>query len=122
VVIDYASHSRELAHRPWTEWVRTYADHGRAGSPYEDPGSRDITVEVPVDQLATVAEPDFDRSQAEWLRHHGVDRLVAEGRRIWAERGAAGGLEAIAGRSRVHEADALLDPEGLGAFRVLEWL
>ena len=36
--------------------------------------------------------------------------------------GVGGGLEAIAGRSRVHEADALTDPTGLGAFRVLEWL
>lgn len=122
VVFDYASRSGELARRPWHEWVRTYAEHGRAGSPYEEPGSRDITVEVPVDQLATVAPPNRDSSQAEWLRHHGIGALVEQGRRIWAEHGAAGGLDAIAGRSRVHEADALLDETGLGAFRVLEWL
>jgi len=121
VVLDYVSHSRELAARPWTEWVRTYAAHGRAGSPHLHPGSRDITVEVAVDQLATVAPPTSDRTQAEWLRAHGIEALVEEGRRRWAELGPAGGLDAIAARSRVHEADALLDPAGLGAFHVLEW-
>lgn len=121
VVFDYVSHSRELARRPWTDWVRTYADHGRAGSPYDQPGSRDITVDVPVDQLATVAEPTSDRTQADWLHDHGIVDLVEEGRRMWAQTGAAGGLPAIAGRSRVHEAEALLDPGGLGAFGVLEW-
>ncbi|QXC60193.1 SAM-dependent methyltransferase [Aquihabitans sp. G128] len=121
VVIDYAATTRELARRPWTEWVRTYAAHGRGADPLRDPGSCDITVEVAVDQLATVAEPDRDRDQATFLRAHGIDALVAEGAARWRELGAAGGLPAIAGRSRVHEADALTDPTGLGAFRVLEW-
>ena len=34
---------------------------------------------------------------------------------------AIGDLEAVKARSRVGEAEALLDPSGLGAFRVLEW-
>ncbi|MBX3315062.1 MAG: SAM-dependent methyltransferase [Actinobacteria bacterium] len=122
VLFDYTSRSSELARRPWTDWVRTYASHGRAGHPLEDPGSRDITVEVPVDQLASVDEPSSERPQAEFLRAHGVDELVAEGRARWTELGIAGGIEAIAARSRVHEADALLDPTGLGAFGVLEWV
>ena len=121
VAIDYASSTREMARRPWQEWVRTYADHGRAGHPLEQPGHADITVEVAVDQLATVAEPIAHRSQAEFLRAHGIDALVAEGAARWRAEGAAGGLAAIAGRSRVHEAEALLDPAGLGAFQVLEW-
>lgn len=122
VIIDYASRSQELARRPWTEWVRTYAAHGRAGHPLEAPGSCDITVEVPVDQLATVEEPSLDRTQAEFLRAHGIDHLVAEGAARWRELGIGGGVEAIAARSRVHEADALLDPAGLGGFRVVEWV
>jgi SAM-dependent MidA family methyltransferase len=121
VVVDYASSSREMAGRPWTEWLRTYASHGRGGHPLVAPGSCDITVEVAVDQLATVRPPTSDRSQAEFLADHGLDGLVAEGAARWRELGAAGGLAAIAGRSRVHEADALTDPAGLGAFRVLEW-
>jgi len=121
VVLDYASTTRELARRPWTEWVRTYSAHGRRGHPLADPGACDITVEVAVDQLATVAAPDLDRDQAEFLRAHGLDDLVAEGASAWRAEGAAGGLHAIAGRSRVHEAEALTAIDGLGAFRVLEW-
>ena len=60
--------------------------------------------------------------QADFLAAHGLDALVAAGAARWRAEGIGGGLEAIAGRSRVHEADALTDPTGLGAFRVLEWL
>ena len=121
VAIDYASTSVALARRPWTDWVRTYAAHGRAGSPLDDPGGRDITCEVAVDQLALVAEPTRDRTQAEFLKAHGVDELVEEGSRRWAAGGVRGGLAALEGRSRAIEATALTDAAGLGAFRVLEW-
>ncbi len=123
LAVDYASTTTDLARRPWTEWVRTYARHGRAGHPLAAPGRADVTCEVAVDQLALVRVPDLDRSQAEFLAAHGIDDLVAEGRAQWeAAGGAAGGLAAIAGRSRTPEAEALLDPTGLGAFRVLEWV
>ena len=122
VVIDYAEATPALAQRPWTEWVRTYARHGRAGHPLDDPGAADITCEVAVDQLALVRAPDRDRTQADFLAAHGLEELVAEGRERWEVQGSAGGLAAIAGRSRVHEAEALTDPSGLGAFRVLEWI
>ncbi len=121
VLIDYASHSRELARRPWTDWLRTYAAHGHAGEVLEDPGSCDITVEVPVDQLATVAEPDHDRDQATFLRAHGIDDLVAEGRAVWTERAAAPDVAALTMRSRTNESEALCDPGGLGGFWVGEW-
>lgn len=122
VVVDYASSTAAMAGRPWDEWVRTYSRHGRGGHPLREPGSWDITVEVAVDQLATVAAPDLDRTQADFLRAHGLEDLVAEGAARWRAEGVHGGLGAIAGRSRVHEADALTDPGGLGAFRVLEWI
>ena len=121
VAIDYAADSPALARRPWETWVRTYAAHGRAGHPLEDPGSRDITCDVAVDQLALVRPPTRDRDQAAFLRAHGLEELVAEGRALWGRDGLGGGLPAIAGRSRVGEAEALTDPGGLGAFRVLEW-
>ena len=122
VVADYADSSRSLARRPWTSWVRTYAGHDRSGDPLDAPGSRDITCEVASDQLALVTTPDFDRSQGEFLEVHGLEGLVAEGRQRWADVGLAGGLDALAGRSRVGEAAALTDPAGLGAFRVMEWV
>lgn len=119
VALDYAATTADLAARPWTEWVRTYRRHERGGRPLDGLGEQDITCEVAVDQLGVA--PTSDQSQADWLRAHGLDELVAEGRRIWQERAATGDLAAVRARSRVGEADALTDPTGLGAFRVLEW-
>jgi hypothetical protein len=56
-------------------------------------------------------------TQGDWLRSLGVDELVEEARAAWHGR-AVTDLAAVAARSRVHEADALLDPAGLGAHRV----
>jgi SAM-dependent MidA family methyltransferase len=121
VAIDYASTTAALAARPPSEWLRTYRGHARGGSPLDDLGGQDVTCEVAVDQLALVRPPVSDTSQADWLRAHGIDDLVAEGRRIWSERAHLGDLAALTARSRITEAEALLDPAGLGAFRVLEW-
>lgn len=118
IVIDYATTTADLAQRPSEEWLRTYRQHERGGPPLVALGTQDITCEVAIDQLG--AEPESDQSQAEWLRSHGIDDLVDEGRRIWTERAHLGDLTAIRARSRINEAEALLDPAGLGAFRVLE--
>ena len=118
VVVDYADTTMSMASRPWTEWVRTYRGHGRAGHPLHDLGSADITCEMAVDQLPP---PTLDRAQADFLREHGIDDLVAVARREWIERAHVGDLQALKARSRVTEAAALTDPAGLGAFRVLEW-
>lgn len=122
VVIDYAATSLALLARPAPDWLRTFRGHRRGGDPLERPGSQDITVDVCVDQLALVEVPALDQTQATFLRAHGIADLVVEGRQRWARTGSAGGLGAIAGRSRVHESEALLDPSGLGSFRVLEWV
>ena len=118
VAFDYASTTEEMARRPWSEWVRTYRHHRRGSHPLEHLGEQDITCEVAIDQLPP---PTRETSQADWLRAHGIEALVEEGRTIWRERAAIGDLEAVRARSRVGEADALLDPGGLGGFRVLEW-
>jgi SAM-dependent MidA family methyltransferase len=122
VAIDYADDSPTLAARPWTEWVRTYRQHGRGGPPLESPGGQDITCEVAVDQLARVRRPEANRSQAAWLGAYGIDDLVDAARSAWHERAHIGDLEALRHRSRVNEGAALTDPTGLGAFRVLEWV
>jgi NADH dehydrogenase [ubiquinone] 1 alpha subcomplex assembly factor 7 len=121
VVIDYADTTESMAQRPRDEWIRTYAAHGRAGHPLDGPGTKDITCEVAVDQLAHVRHPETDRSQADFLMAHGLDRLVDEATSVWTERAHLGDLEAMKARSRVNEAKALTDPTGLGSFRVLEW-
>ena len=88
--------------------------------PLDGPGTQDITVDVAIDQLARSARRT--RSPAShWLRAHGIDELVEQGRRIWHEKAAAPDVAALTARSRIGEAEALCDPGGLGAFRVLEW-
>ena len=121
VVVDYADDTASLAHRPWTTWVRTYRGHGLGGHPLEHLGEQDLTCEVAVDQLSHVRAPSADHSQAEFLRAHGLDALVAHAREAWLARAGVGDLEALKQRSSVVEARALSDPSGLGAFRVLEW-
>jgi len=122
VVIDYADTTPSLARRPWTDWVRTYRNHGRGTHPLADPGSQDITCEVAGDQLARVHPPAQDRSQGEFLAAHGMEAMAATARRAWQERAHIGDLEALVARSRVGEASALGDPAGLGGFRVMEWV
>lgn len=124
VVIDYAvARTTELALRPWRTWLRTYRGHERGDHYLAEPGSQDITAEVAIDQLVLAAgEPDGLRSQAQFLQLWGIEELVEAGRAIWNEQAARPGLAALAGRSRVREAEALLDPSGLGRFSVLEWV
>lgn len=99
--------------------VRTYKGHERGNDPLIDLGSRDITCDVALDQLAP--PPHKVTPQADWLRAYGIGELVEEGHRVWKERAAIGDLVAVTARSRINEAKALTDPAGLGAFRVLEW-
>jgi SAM-dependent MidA family methyltransferase len=121
VVVDYCSTTVDLAARPQGEWLRTYRGHDRGRPPLEEPGRQDVTVEVCIDQLATVRSPEVISTQAEWLRTNGIDDLVEAGRRAWDAEAAAPDVAAVRMRSRAVEAPALLDPGGLGAFTVLEW-
>ena len=122
VVVDYASTTPALSGRPCPEWARTYRAHDRGGSLLEAVGEQDVTCDVAVDQLARVRPPDSDTAQAEFLRAHGIAGVVDDARTGWRERAHIGDLAALRARSRVGEAEALLDPSGLGAFRVLEWV
>ena len=122
IVIDYCTATTaELAAMPWREWLRTYAGHERGTHYLRSTGDQDITAQVAIDQLTAVREPDAVRTQAQFLQRWGIDDLVAEGKRIWTESAAAPTLEAMKMRSRISESEALLDPNGLGAFTALEW-
>jgi SAM-dependent MidA family methyltransferase len=119
LVIDYMSPTTAaLAGRPWREWLRTYREHQRGDHYLAAPGTQDITSEVAIDQLPA---PDTIRTQSQWLQLHGIVELVAEGKRYWEQHAARPDLAAMRMRSRVGEAEALLDPGGLGAFTVLEY-
>ncbi|MFM7263237.1 MAG: SAM-dependent methyltransferase [Acidimicrobiales bacterium] len=122
VVIDYCTATTvQAAAVPWREWLRTYAGHEKGGHYLRNPGGQDITTQVMVDQLVAVRRPDAVRTQAQFLQLWGIDALVEEGRAYWREHAASPTLAAVRMRSRVAEAEALLDPTGLGAFNVLEW-
>ena len=71
----------------------------------------------------STSSPSLSRSraQAQFLRRWGIDELVAEGSARGRPALHAPDLPALAMRSRVVEAEALLDPAGLGAFLAVEW-
>ena len=118
-VLDYCrATTAELAGLPWREWLRTYRGHERAGHYLADPGSCDITTDVALDQLPPA---DVVSTQAQFLRRWGIDDLVEEGRRYWEANATQPDLAALRMRSRVAEAEALLDPSGLGGFTALEY-
>lgn len=116
---DYCTPRTEsLAGEPWRDWLRTYRGHQRGAHYLADPGEQDITVQVCLDQLP---EPDAVRTQSQFLQRWGIDELVAEGRAAWTAAASAPTLSALRMRSRLAEAEALLDSDGLGAFTVAEW-
>ena len=122
LVFDYCSSATaEVASMPWREWLRTYAQQQRGVHYLKNVGEQDITTQVCIDQLAAVREPDAVRTQSQFLQLWGINDLVEEGRALWAASAARPNLDAIKMRSRITEADALLDPTGLGNFMVLEW-
>ncbi len=123
VLVDYCASTEELSERDGG-WLRTYRGHQRGSAPLQDPGEQDVTADVALGPLLHAADRAGlhlveIHSQADWLRAHGIDELVAEGAAIWRERAHLGDLAALAGRSRGTEAAALTDAAGLGAHRVL---
>jgi NADH dehydrogenase [ubiquinone] 1 alpha subcomplex assembly factor 7 len=123
ILVDYADSIEGLVRRGGDSWLRTYRAHAHGGHPLDDPGGQDITGDVPLEALRrsalrsgfTVVE---ETTQDGWLRSLGAGELVGEARAAWHGRSATD-LAALAARSRVTEADALLDPGGLGAHRVV---
>lgn len=119
IALDYAATTADLVERNG-EWLRAYRDHTRLVDWLSEPGTCDITIDLPIEQLHGVAGVTVT-GQADFLRAHGIDELVAEGQRLWAASAHIGDLAALRARSRGTEAAALLDPAGMGGFSVFEW-
>jgi len=119
IAFDYCTATTaDLVDRPWRDWLRTYRAHGRGEHYLRNCGGQDITAQVCLDQLPT---PLSVHTQAEFLRNFGIDELVDEGRRRWSEAAARPDLTALTMRSRIVEAQALLDRQGLGSFDAVTW-
>ena len=120
VVFDYCTPTTsDLANLPWREWLRTFRRHERGIHYLQSPGEQDITSQVVVEQLPM---PTSSTTQADFLRDWGIESLVGEGREYWSRHSSAPDLEAMKMRSRISEAEALLDPDGLGSFTALQWV
>jgi SAM-dependent MidA family methyltransferase len=121
LVFDYCSESTgEIAVTPWREWLRTYKDHERGVHYLLKPGTQDITAQVIVDQLMLAVPQLSITQQSEWLLKWGIDELVAEGSKYWEEHKSAPDVAAMKMRSRLNEARALSNKDGLGVFSALE--
>jgi SAM-dependent MidA family methyltransferase len=119
LLFDYCTaRTAVLAAGQWRDWLRTYRGHERGAHYLRGVGLQDITTQVCLDQLP---EPDSVRTQAQFLQRWGIDELVEEGRTAWAAAAARPDLAALRMRSRVREAESLLDLAGLGAFHAIEW-
>jgi SAM-dependent MidA family methyltransferase len=121
LLFDYVVPVRELVARGPDGWLRTYRGHARGGSPWDDPGSQDITIDVPEEavlRMAATAGWALDgppTTQATWAQAQGLAARVTAAREHWDARAHVGDLDALRARSVVGEAAALTDPAGLGA-------
>jgi SAM-dependent MidA family methyltransferase len=121
LVFDYCSESTsEIAITPWREWLRTYKTHERGLHYLLESGTQDITTQVMVDQLMKTVPVLAVNLQSDWLRIWGIDDLVSEGTQYWDDHKSDPNIAAMKMRSRVNEVQALVDPDGLGSFSVLE--
>jgi SAM-dependent MidA family methyltransferase len=119
LLFDYCSASTaEMALSPWREWLRTYRDQGRGTHYLSDPGSQDITAQVMLDQLPAGFA---SLTQADFLKHWGIDELVREGADYWEKLKHAPDVAAMKMRSRSSEATSLADSSGLGGFNAISW-
>ena len=119
LAVDYCTMTTaDLSRRPWREWLRTYRGHDRGEHYLRGPGEQDITAQVCVDQLP---HPTMVATQADFLRLWGIEQLVEQGREAWNVAASNPDVQALRMRSRVSEAEALLDPTALGAFTALCW-
>lgn len=121
IAIDYGASTAEIAARPEMGWLRTFVGQERGGHPLDTPGSCDITSDVAIDQLGAAVAPTVVATQRQVLERLGIAQLVEEGRQIWTAKAAAPDVEALRARSRIGEAESLLQSGGLGDFIVLEW-
>jgi SAM-dependent MidA family methyltransferase len=124
LLIDYGDTAENLEPRRTEGTLRTYRAHHRGPHPLDAPGEIDITSDVNFTALRALAtelgaEVENHR-QDEFLSSLGLRDRLSELRRRELDLARHGDpLERLKVRSLKNEAETLLNPRGLGDFRVL---
>jgi len=124
VVIDYGASAEELEGRRVTGTLRTYRAHHLGPDPLTEPGLTDITADVNFTALRdaaaeTGATVELHR-QDDFLSGWGLREAISSLREEELQLARSGDeMARLQVRSRLTGADALLNPRGLGDFRVL---
>jgi len=123
-LIDYGGTSEELASRNRSEVVRTYRKHQSGLGWLQSPGQTDVTVDVNVDGVVAAIERAGGEatvvSQREFCLAHGLEELIADASGLEQVAAKAGDVLAqLTNRSERLDMEALIDPSGLGAFKVI---
>lgn len=115
LLIDYADDEQGLLARMGAGTVRGFSRHRLVGDPLERPGEMDITATVDLTAILRAAEGAGLRLVGTRTQR---DALIALGIREPAAR-TGSAIEQLRAASRRSAIDVLLDPRGLGAFRVV---
>ncbi|MDH3605832.1 MAG: SAM-dependent methyltransferase [Acidimicrobiia bacterium] len=124
LVIDYGATAEELEPRRVTGTLRTYRSHHLGPDPLHAPGQTDITADVNFTALMAVAEEEGAAvellRQDDLLTDLGLREELSRLRREELELARSGDeMARLQMRSCHTEAQALLNPRGLGDFRAL---
>jgi SAM-dependent MidA family methyltransferase len=122
-LIDYGGTSLELESRELDGIIRTYRRHQTGINWLEHPGGSDLTVDVNIDGVRAAARQIGARvrplSQRDFLLELGIEKSMddaAELEHLHASEGRI--VEQLQAKSSRINLNALIDPQGLGAFQV----
>jgi len=115
VLIDYGGDESELLTRQGSGTIRGFAQHRLVSDPLLDPGRHDLTASVDFTAIRRAAEGAGLRFAGSGTQR---DVLIALRIREATARPATP-IEQLRAASRRSAVDALLDPSGLGAFKVV---
>lgn len=124
VVVDYGGSAKELEHRRQSGTLRTYRAHHLGPEPLLEPGETDITADVNFSAAeaaaaATGAAVEIHR-QDDFLAGLGLRNELSKLRHDELDAARRGDeLARLQIRSERTNAEALLNPRGLGDFRVM---